>query len=111
MKISKLQLAREAFKHKGFIPKIPYIFRMLKAIFKKEYKPEYKNVIVPALVIIYLISPLNISTEWIPFLGQIDDIALISLALPMLMKEVDRFIVWEAKKQQNPEITDAEIIE
>ena len=32
MKLSKIALAKEAFKHKGFIQKIPVIARMIKSI-------------------------------------------------------------------------------
>jgi len=34
--------------------------------------------------IVYLISPLDLSTDFIPFLGQIDDIMLISLLVTEL---------------------------
>ena len=48
MKLSKIALAKEAFKHKGFIQKIPVIARMIKSVMSKGgYKPEYKNVILP----------------------------------------------------------------
>ena len=35
MKIAKIALAKEAFKHKGFIQKIPVIIRMIKSIMGK----------------------------------------------------------------------------
>ena len=44
MKLSKIALAKEAFKHKGFIQKIPVIARMIKSIMGKGgYKPQFKN--------------------------------------------------------------------
>ncbi|MBP3839934.1 MAG: DUF1232 domain-containing protein, partial [Chryseobacterium sp.] len=81
MKLSKIALAKEAFKHKGFIQKIPVIARMIKSIMGKGgYKPEFKNVILPGLVLLYLISPLDIIPDWLPVIGVFDDLALLAFA-------------------------------
>lgn len=92
---SKINLALEAFKHKGFIGKIPTIFRMLNAIRKKEYKPEIKNLLIPGAVLLYILSPLDVIPDWIPVIGMMDDLALVALAIPMLLKEAERFLIWE----------------
>lgn len=104
---SKFGLALTAFKQKGFFRRIPDIIRMAKAIMKKEYKPKYKNIIIPVLVLVYIISPLDIIPDWIPLIGEVDDIALIAMALPLLMKETERFLEWEKSRH----IEDAEIVE
>lgn len=111
MKISKIALAKEAFKHKGFIRKIPVIIRMVKSIMSKNgYKPEFKNVILPALVIVYLISPLDIIPDWIPLIGVLDDLALLALAIPMLISEAEKFVAWEESLKSDPKILEAEIV-
>lgn len=112
MKVSKIQLAKEAFKHKGFISKIPVIVRMIKSATRKGgYKPHFKNVIVPGLVLAYLISPIDIIPDWIPVVGVLDDLALLAFAIPLLVTEAEKFIAWEAsKKTDDPMIEEAEII-
>ena len=111
MKPSKIQLAKEAFKHKGFIQKIPVIARMVKSIMSKGgYKPEFKNVILPALVMLYLLSPLDIIPDWIPVIGVLDDLALLAMAIPMLTSEAEKFVVWEASRKTDPNIAEAEIV-
>ena len=111
MKISKIVLAKEAFKHKGFIRKIPVIIRMVKSIMSKNgYKPEFKNVILPALVIVYLISPLDIIPDWIPLIGVLDDLALLALAMPMLISEAEKFVAWEESLKSDQKILEAEIV-
>lgn len=95
---SKIKLATEAFKHKGFIQRLPVIMRMIKSSFRKGgYKPEIKSVIVPGAILLYLLSPLDFIPDWIPVVGAMDDIALIAFAIPILMKEAERFVAWEAK--------------
>lgn len=112
MKVSKIQLAKEAFKHKGFIQKIPVIIRMIKSAMQKDgYRPQFKNVILPGLVFVYLISPIDIIPDWIPVIGMLDDLALLAFAIPLLVTEAENFIAWEAsKKSGSGRIEEAEII-
>ena len=111
MKLSKIALAKEAFKHKGFIQKIPVIARMIKSIMGKGgYKPQFKNIILPGLVLVYLISPLDIIPDWLPVIGVLDDLALLAFAIPMLIAEAEKFVQWEASQKTDSNVIDAEII-
>ncbi|MEC5157812.1 YkvA family protein [Chryseobacterium sp. MP_3.2] len=112
MKVSKIALAKEAFKHKGFIRQIPVIIRMIKSAMQKGgYKPHFQNVIVPGLVLLYLISPIDIIPDWIPVIGVLDDLALLAFAIPLLVKEAEKFVAWETSlKTEHDQISDAEII-
>lgn len=111
MKSSKIQLAKEAFKHKGLIQKLPVIVRMIRsALSKNGYKPEFKNVILPGLMLLYIFSPIDLIPEWIPVIGVLDDLAILALAIPMLTSEAERFIVWETSKKQDPNISESEIV-
>ncbi|MBC7556569.1 MAG: DUF1232 domain-containing protein [Chryseobacterium sp.] len=106
---SKINLAIEAFKHKGFIGKIPTIFRMLNSIRKKEYRPEIKNLLIPGAVLLYILSPIDIIPDWIPVIGVLDDLALVALAIPLLLKETERFLQWENDIEIN-KVIEAKII-
>ena len=111
MKIAKIALAKEAFKHKGFIQKIPVIIRMIKSIMGKGgYKPQFKNIILPGLVLVYLISPLDIIPDSLPVIGVLDDLALLAFAIPMLIAEAEKFVQWEASQKTDSNVIDAEII-
>jgi uncharacterized membrane protein YkvA (DUF1232 family) len=114
MKFSKSKIANEAMKHEGFMQRFPAIVRMLKSIFSKGgYKPSKKNLFLPGLILVYVISPIDILPDWIPIIGVVDDIALITFAIPFLLKEADKFLEWERNTKQNPKtkIIDAEIVE
>ena len=112
MKVSKIQLAKEAFKHKGFISKIPVIIRMIKSALKKGgYKPHLKDVILPGLALVYLISPIDIIPDWIPVIGVLDDLAILTFAIPLLVKEAEKFVAWEVSNQSHdPKIEEAKIM-
>lgn len=110
MKHSKIKLAKEALKHKGFLQKVPAVFRMLKLWRKGEYKMKFTDILLPAIALIYVLSPIDLIPDFVPIVGALDDLAILAFAIPMLMKEVDKFLIWENEKN-NPDIIDAEIVE
>lgn len=73
---------------------------------------KFTDVLIPALALIYVISPIDIIPDFVPVVGALDDLAILALAIPMLMKEVDKFLLWESQlRNGNREIQDAEIVE
>lgn len=113
MKYSKLSLAKEAINHKGFIRKIPDIFRMIKMWRKGQYPMKSIDIILPLLGILYVLSPIDLIPEVaIPVLGVMDDLAVLYLVIPKLIKEVDKFLLWETQQKygEGTKIIDAEII-
>ncbi|WP_027380946.1 YkvA family protein [Chryseobacterium daeguense] len=113
MKYSKLNLAKEAIAHKGFVKKIPDIFRMVKMWRKGSYPIKSMDIILPLLGLVYVISPIDLLPEVaVPVIGVLDDLAILSLAIPKLIREVDKFLMWEAEQEYNSgtKVIDAEII-
>ena len=113
MKYSKLHIAQEAIKHKGFVKKIPDIYRMIKMWKKGTYPMKTLDIILPLLGFLYILSPIDLLPELlIPVLGLADDFAVLALIIPKLVKEVDKFLLWEAGGGLNSNtVIDAEIIE
>ena len=111
MKYSKIHLAQQAIKHKGFIQKIPDIYRMVNFWRKGLYPMKAIDIILPMLGVLYVISPIDLLPEIaIPFLGVMDDLAVLSITIPKLIKEVDKFLLWEAEQKTNTKVIDAEIV-
>lgn len=112
MKISKLQLIKEGIKHRSLISKIPSIFRMFKLWIKGQYTADFKEMILPLLGVIYIISPIDIIPGFLaPFIGALDDLAVLSVILPKLTKNVNDFLFWEAQKDKNITTIETEILE
>ena len=50
---------------------------------------------IPFLPLIYVVSPLNLLSSWIPVIGQIDDVALFLAAMRLFEKMADSDLVIE----------------
>lgn len=62
---------------------------MLKASWKGQYRMSLFTSLIMVLGILYVIIPLDF--DWIPFIGWIDDIAVIIFIIKRLQKETQRF--------------------
>lgn len=112
MKYSKISLAKEAISHKGFVRKIPDIFRMVNLWRKGLYPVKSINMILPLMGILYVISPIDLVPDFIiPVVGVLDDLAVLSFTIPKLIKEVDKFLLWETEQKfSKTRIIDADIV-
>ena len=72
------------------------------------------DIILPLLGLLYVISPIDLLPEVaVPVIGVLDDLAVLSLAIPKLIKEVDKFLLWETEQKYNSgttKVIDAEIV-
>lgn len=109
MKYSKVEVLKEAIKHKGFVSKIPAIWRMIKAWKNGQYKTNAMDLILPVLGLLYVISPIDLLPEIaIPVVGTLDDLAVLALIMPRLLKEVDKYLLWEGMKKEGITTIDIE---
>lgn len=93
--MKKVKLAHELYKNRSFISKIPDLFRMIKSSMRGGYKMNKSAVIIPILIFIYIISPLDFIPDFLPLIGIADDIGLLTIAISKLMKETENFLLWE----------------
>ncbi len=112
MKYSKISLAKEAISHKGFVRKIPDIFRMVNLWRKGLYPVKSINMILPLMGILYVISPIDLVPDFIiPVVGVLDDLAVLSFTIPKLIKEVDKFLLWKTEQKfSKTRIIDTDIV-
>lgn len=72
------------------------------------------DIILPLLGVLYIISPIDILPEVaVPVIGVLDDLAVLSITIPKLIKEVDKFLLWEAERKynnDNTKVINAEIV-
>jgi uncharacterized membrane protein YkvA (DUF1232 family) len=98
----------EAARKMASIPREPfketwaYLQAMLRLV-RAYYRGEYRNVPVTALISIiaalaYVANPFDLIPDVVPFLGFVDDAAVIAFALSKTRDALDDFMMWETSK-------------
>lgn len=73
--------------------------RLLKAWLNGTYRAfPWATFFVLILVGVYAINPFDIIPDFIPFIGVVDDAAMLGFLVRALMRDVQRFRAWEASK-------------
>lgn len=52
-----------------------------------------------ALMALYLLSPFDLVPDWLPVLGWLDNLALVSLVLPMLLRLLPAEVLRQAQRR------------
>jgi uncharacterized membrane protein YkvA (DUF1232 family) len=75
-----------------YIGQLPRFVRLLAGLLTDRRVSAVDKVLVGA-AIAYIVAPLDLVPEFIPFLGQVDDVYLLVLALQRLMRNAGRRVV------------------
>jgi uncharacterized membrane protein YkvA (DUF1232 family) len=75
------------------------LVRMLKAWANKEYTDiSPKAMVAVVATLIYFVNPFDLVPDFIPIIGSIDDILVISYLIKTLNTEIQRFMAWELEQ-------------
>ncbi|WP_240032154.1 YkvA family protein [Psychroflexus aestuariivivens] len=88
---------------KKYREKIMLLFNMLKDIKQKHYsKTPWKTLASAIFAILYIINPLDIVPDFIPFIGYLDDITVLTFVLKMVGDDLTEYEAWKAdQKEEN----------
>ena len=68
---------------------------MLSDISSGRYPIPKKTVLVGTFTLLYLISPIDIITDFIPAFGFADDIALLAYATKLFKNDLESYRAWK----------------
>lgn len=93
---NKAERVRNVERVKGFWSDLTALFRLVRARVRGEYPDLPWRAMVSALAaILYFFSPIDVVPDFIPFLGYIDDAAVLAFVLRMIAGDLARFREWE----------------
>jgi len=84
---------------------IPTLIRSCPSMFRDLIKGRYRQVPVGTMTgavlgLVYLINPLDLVPDMIPFLGIIDDSLVLGLLLTLLSRDVKKYTLWKKSNAQ-----------
>ena len=85
---------------------VPLLISLLKSYAKKEYREVPVGTILTVVAaLIYFLSPIDLIPDFIPGVGLIDDLAIISFCIYGIKNDLDDYKKW---KEINDNIVDVE---
>jgi uncharacterized membrane protein YkvA (DUF1232 family) len=71
--------------------------RLIIAWIRGRYRTvPWRSIAILGVVVLYMFSPIDLIPDYIPFVGVVDDLAVMGFLIQSLRKDVQRFKAWEA---------------
>lgn len=100
--LDKQQKIEDKFKHNGplddFIADLKLLFSIIKDYKNGEYREiPWWSIAAIASALLYVLSPIDMIPDFIPFVGYVDDAMVMSVCLKMVKKDISKYEEWKAK--------------
>jgi uncharacterized membrane protein YkvA (DUF1232 family) len=77
------------------------LIRMLRAWLKRDYTDLSPRAIIALVAaLIYFVNPFDVLFDWLPGIGLLDDIAIITYVIGVFNREIEKFMVWESENNR-----------
>lgn len=85
------------------------LFRLFQAYIHHDYTQiPWGSIVLITVAILYFVMPLDLLPDWIPFVGFVDDAAVIAFVLKQVNNDLNRFLKWEAIQKSLDAVTDSD---
>ena len=79
-------------------------FKLLIAIIKDYKNGKYKDIpwysiAAIGVALLYILLPVDLIPDFIPFVGYIDDITVLLICLKMVQSDIEKYEVWKSKQK------------
>lgn len=88
-------------KFQEFLLEIRQLLGVVKDYWKKDYTeiPWYAITAI-TFTLLYVLNPFDLSPDYIPFIGFIDDASVLTLAISMVKKDLVKYNQWKARQEE-----------
>lgn len=87
----------DAIRHKVLL-----LSRLLKSYANGSYRHvSLKNLLTIIAGMLYFISPIDLIPDFLPLIGFMDDIALLTFIVKSMAEELEKFELWEMNNPEN----------
>ena len=102
---------RARFDRPGPIGRVLSDVNLLLALIKDYWTREYRQVpwwVIAAITFcfLYVVNPVDLLPDWVPIIGQIDDLVVITACLVLIQQELQEYKAWkigQARSDSNDE--------
>ena len=93
------QMAKESSFLRQYWKDIKTSFALLKDWYMGNYtKIPFRMVASIAGAMLYLVSPLDVVPDWLPFGGLLDDALVLAAVFTMSRRDLDEYLAWASRK-------------
>lgn len=86
----------------GVLANVPTMFKLLNSYLKNEYTEiPRKQLIIIVSALSYLVSPIDLIPDFIPVVGLLDDMAVVSVCIKVTKDELEKYLAWRETNGQN----------
>ena len=87
------------------LAKVKLLGMALKDYRKGKYQEiPYKSIVAITGALLYIVSPWDIIPDYLPIIGQLDDLLVLALAWRMVAEDIKRYARWKIESTGDPEV-------
>ncbi len=99
--LQKAAAAKTSSQFQEITDKFQALIRLVKSWLNKEYLvTPWQTIVLSVTAIVYFVTPFDAIFDFIPLLGFVDDVAVLTAVLSSINHDLDKFMEWENKSVQ-----------